>query len=357
LSTRRRILFFADASHIHTRRWVTAMAERGFDCHVATRLPGDIAKATVHVLAPGADALGWFTALPAARRLARQLAPSWIHGHYVTSYGLWAAACAGMAPVVLTAWGSDILVTPREPGLRGQAMAALVRWSLRRACLLTADSQDVLQAMANYAPNAMAHEVLWGVDTERFCLPTHAREDRFEMISMRQWMPNYNVDVVLEALALVRQRRPAARAHLSLLGGGPLAGALREQVKRLGLNDEAVSFLGHSDEDGMVAALQRSHVSITVPSSDATSVAMLESMACGTAVVATDLPANRAWIDAPWRVPARDPQALANALLRLADNRDLCEQLGHTLRERIEQRASRRVHMDRMAALYESINP
>ena len=98
-------------------------------------------------------------------------------------------------------------------------------------------------------------------------------------------------------------------------------------------------------------------MSVTVPSSDATSVAMLESMACGTAVVASDLPANRAWIDAPWRVPARDRQALASALLRLVDNPDLCERLGHTLRERIEQRASRRVHMDRMAALYESIDP
>jgi glycosyltransferase involved in cell wall biosynthesis len=357
LNIGRRILFFADASHIHTRRWVTAMAERGFDCHVATRLPGDIAHATVHVLAPGTDALGWFTALPAARHLARKLAPGWIHGHYVTSYGLWAAACANLAPVVLTAWGSDILVTPREPGIRGQAMATLVRWSLRRARLLTADSQDVLQAMASEAPHAAAHEVLWGVDTERFCLPAHPRDGRFEMISLRQWMPNYNIDVVLEALSLVRQQRPAARAHLSLLGGGPLESALREQAKRLGLNNEALSFVGHCNEDGMVAALQQSQVSISVPTSDATSVAMLESMACGAAVVASDVPANRAWIDALWRVPSRDPQALANALMSLADDRDLCDRLGHTLRERVEQRASRRVHMDRMAELYESISP
>ena len=50
----RRILFFADASHVHTRRWVQAMAERGFQCVVATRLPGEVPGAVEVVpIAPG----------------------------------------------------------------------------------------------------------------------------------------------------------------------------------------------------------------------------------------------------------------------------------------------------------------
>lgn len=352
----RRILFFADASHVHTRRWVQAMAERGFECMVATRLPGEVPGAVEVVpIAPSGDSLGWFRALPAVRALARRIAPQWIHGHYVTSYGLWAAACRGLAPIVLTAWGSDILVTPREAGWRGRLMHGLVGWTLRRADLITADSQDVIAAIRGYGVDAPCHEVLWGVDTLRFCPAAVApARDRFEIVSLRTWEPNYNIDVLLRAVAQLRRERPQTRIGVSLLGGGAMAGALRTLARDLGL-DEVVRFVGRVDDVGMVAALQHADVSVSVPASDATSVAMLESMACGLPVVASDLQANRAWIDASQRVPAGDADALAAALRVLLDDAALRATLGARNRQAVLERASRRVHMDRMAALYESL--
>ncbi len=354
--TRHRILFFADASHVHTRRWVQAMADRGFECFVATRRVGDIAGAAeVIPIVPGDDSLGWFRALPAVRASARRVAPQWIHGHYVTSYGLWAAACRGGAPVVLTAWGSDILVTPREPGWRGRLMHRVVGWSLQRADLITADSRDVIDAIRGYGVTAPCHEVLWGVDTQRFGPPSAPlQHGGFEVISLRQWEPNYNIDVLLRAMARLRRERPGVRVGLTLLGGGSMADALRALSAELGLQ-QTVRFVGRLDEAGMVAALQRADVSVSVPSSDATSVAMLESMACGVAVIASDLPANRAWIDADQLVRAGDDTALAAALRALLDDPQRRRALGARNRQAVIERASRRVHMDRMAALYESL--
>lgn len=357
--SRGRILFFADASHVHTRRWVDAMAERGFECVVATRRPGTISGAVEVVpLAVGDDALGWFRALPAVRALARRLAPHCVHGHYVTSYGLWAAACRGLAPVVLTAWGSDILVTPRERGLRGVLMHALVGWSLRRADLITADAQDVIDEIGRYGGvGAPRHEVLWGVDTQRF-RPAEAPADagRFEIVSLRQWEPNYRIELLLRALAAVRAARPSLRAALTLLGGGSQAAALQALAAGLELG-EAVRFVGRVDDAGMVAALQRADVSVSVPASDATSVAMLESMACGLPVVATDLPANRPWIEPAQRVPVDDLEGLTAALLALADDPAARRALGARNRRAVQDRAARAVHMDRMAALYGSLRP
>lgn len=356
----RRILFFADASHVHTRRWVQAMAERGFECIVATRLPGEVpGAAEVVALRPGSDAIGWFAALPAVRALARRLAPQWIHGHYVTSYGLWAAACRGIAPVVMTAWGSDILVTPRERGWRGRFMHALVGWSLRRADLVTADARDVIEAIRAYGIAAPCHELLWGVDTQRFCPPASVRSDEaeaFEIVSLRQWEANYNIDVLLRAVAQLRREPSRLRVGLTLLGGGREEASLRRLAAELGL-DDAVRFVGRVDDAGMVAALQRADVSVSVPSSDATSVAMLESMSCALAVVASDLPANRAWIDAAQLVPAGDVNALAAALRALRDDPPRRRALGQRNRRAVLERASRRDHMDRMAALYESLRP
>ena len=121
-----RILFFADASSVHTRRWVAAAVERGAEAVVITRQPGEVPGALeVIAIQPGQSKSGWFTALPAVRRAVRELSkrfqPTLVHGHYVTSYGLWATACGLSCPKVLTAWGSDILVTPKQSLLTKEA--------------------------------------------------------------------------------------------------------------------------------------------------------------------------------------------------------------------------------------------
>jgi glycosyltransferase involved in cell wall biosynthesis len=358
----KRILFCADASSVHTQRWVRETAARGFECVVLTRRPALVPGAREVIgIRPGDSAAGWFAALPEVWRTAKRLAPQWVHGHYVTSYGLWAAvagkALGGQVPVVplvQTAWGSDLLVTPRAPGWRGAAMAALVRWSLERAALITADSQDMLAEARRYAPAARCEEVLWGADTERFRPASPAAG--FEIASLRAWEPNYNIDTVLRAFALLREQRPQAQAVLHLLGGGPDEAALKALAAQLQLG-ESVRFLGRVGDASMISMLQRSRVSLSVPGSDATSVSLLESMACGLPVIASDLPANRQWIEptSGLLVPPRDAEALARQLVRLHDEPAFARAQGQRNREVAVRLASRRGQMDRMAVLYESL--
>nr|WP_315197900.1 glycosyltransferase [uncultured Aquabacterium sp.] len=353
-----RILFFADAASVHTRRWVAAVADRGGEAVVITRQPGEVPGAKeVICIAPGADKISWFKALPEVRRVAREVAarfqPTLVHGHYVTSYGMWAAACGLTCPKVLTAWGSDILVTPRESRL----MRLVVAWSLRRADLITADSMDMIDEIARYHPQAPCHQILWGADTDLFTpVAAERRAPGFDVVSLRSWEPNYNIDVIVEAFADFVQQRPQADARLHLLGGGSLQDALEQQVKQLGLVD-VVRFHGRVNDRAMVEAIQRSSVSVSVPTSDATSVSVLESMACGLPIVASDLPANRQWVDERGGciVPVRDAQALSQALQQLHDHPQQVARMGPHNRDRIERDASRRGQMDAMWRLYQKL--
>jgi glycosyltransferase involved in cell wall biosynthesis len=355
----KRILFFADASSVHTQRWVGECAARGFDCVVATRRPAQVPGAgDVIALRPGGDGIGWLRALPQVRRLARLVSPAWVHGHYVTSYGLWAAVGGNAidTPIVQTAWGSDILVTPRTPGWRGTAMRALVGWSLRQASLITADSQDALSEIRSYRPSARCEEVFWGADVERFSPGVPAAG--FEVVSLRNWEPNYNIDVLLHAWArFVGNRAVVGDAVLHLLGGGADEQSLRALARGLGV-ERTVRFTGRVDDFGMVSTLRRARVCVSVPSSDATSVSMLEAMACGLPLVASDLPANRQWIDPSGGllVPARNERALADALSRLHDNPVEAAAMGRRNRQRVSSLASRRSQFDRMADLYHSLH-
>jgi glycosyltransferase involved in cell wall biosynthesis len=351
-----RVLYFADAASVHTRRWVAAAVERGARAVVVTRNPGEVPGADeVITLRPGSDKLSWFAALPDVRRVSRELMqrfqPTLVHGHYVTSYGLWAAACGLKLPKVLTAWGSDILVTPRESRL----MRAVVGWSLHHADLITADSMDMLDEIGRYHPGAPCHQILWGADTDRFVPGEPA--PGFQVLSLRSWESNYNIDVLIKAFARLVQQRPEAQARLCLLGGGPQAAELQALAQQLRVHDQ-VDFVGRVGDQAMVEALQRSRVSVSVPSSDATSVSVLESMACGLPIIASDLPANRQWItpgQGGWLVPARDEAALVQALITAHDQAEVRQSMGQCNRARIERDASRRGQMDAMWRLYQGL--
>src|SRR5207245_10060874 len=105
-----RILFVAEAPSIHTRRWAEYFRDKGVDVHIASFRPYEIRGVTVHILPRfGLGKLGYFFALWALPKLYASLRPDIVHAHYVTSYEF-LAALAGLHPLIVTGWGSDVLL-------------------------------------------------------------------------------------------------------------------------------------------------------------------------------------------------------------------------------------------------------
>jgi glycosyltransferase involved in cell wall biosynthesis len=345
------LCLLGDANSVHLQRWAREMVARGWRVSVVTARPQPIDGVEPCVLSPVRRSLDWLRRVGEARRCVDRLAPDLVHAHYISSYGYLAARCA-RHPLVMTAWGSDLLLTPRHSTL----MRWLTGWTLRRADLITGDSFDLVEAAQAYRPKAPVHRIHWGADTTKFHPAPWAGKPAFEIASLRSWEPNYRIDTLVSAVGLLRQWRPDAPVHLHLLGGGCGEAALREQVRALGLADR-VTFHGRVDDAGMLAVLSRCKVSVSVPASDATSVALLESMACGLAVVASDLPANREWLSGAddLLVPAGDATALARALQTLLQDDARAQQLGAIHLERIARDGQRAAQMDAMDALYRGL--
>lgn len=345
----RHLCLLGDANSVHLRRWAQEMLARGWRVSVVTARPQPIDGVEQCVLPPVRRPRDWLWRAGAARRAVQALAPDLVHAHYVTSYGYLAARC-GRRPLVMTAWGSDLLVTPHtRPWMRW-----LTGWILRRADLITGDSASLVEAARQYRPQAPVHEIHWGVDRTRFAPAPWEGKDGVQIVSLRAWEPNYQIGALVEAFALLRQHLPGAPLQLHLLGGGSLEAALRAQVQKLGLA-QCVHFHGRLDDAGMAAVLARCKISVTVPASDATSVAMLESMACGLAVVASDLDANRQWITPALLVPAGDAQALADVLQQLAQDDARMRQAGEQNAERIALDGDRKAQMDQIDRLYRQL--
>ena len=336
------LCLLGDANSVHVQRWAREMRARGWRVSLVTARPEPIEGVEQVVLRPVHRSRDWLARAGEARRALERLAPDLVHAHYVTSYG-YLAARAGRQPLVMTAWGSDLLVTPR----RSAPLRWLTAWSLRRAALVTGDSPDLLAVSRQLAPGVPTLLVHWGVERSRFAPVPWQGKPAAEAVSLRSWEANYRIDAIVRAFAQVRARRPDARLHL--LGGGSQEGLLRKLVAELALQD-SVQFHGRLDDAGMAAVLAAAKLSISVPESDATSVSVLESMACGLAVLASDLPANRDWLAPDALVPAGDSDALAACWLALLQDDARAAVLGARNAERIVQDGDRRVQMDAMDA-------
>ncbi|HEX6810222.1 MAG TPA: glycosyltransferase family 4 protein [Planctomycetota bacterium] len=149
--------------------------------------------------------------------------------------------------------------------------------------------------------------------------------------------------------------RLAPRPRVQLVGGGVLAGALRAEAASLGLAD-AVDFAGPvADTTSTYAGF-----SIFVLSSrtEQMPIALLEAMACGLPVVATDVGDVRTILPPEQQefvVPARDPAAMAAALQRQLQDAPLRARLGALNRRQVEQHYEASSCLDRFVRVYESL--
>jgi len=122
---------------------------------------------------------------------------------------------------------------------------------------------------------------------------------------------------------------------------------------------EAVQYVGDLPDDYAIADLYRlADVAVSVPSSDGTPLSVLESLACGTPVVLSDLPALREWVQGQQEglfAPVGDVQAVGTAIVRLVVDNTLRRELRTNGLALIRQRADSRVWMARAEEMYRGL--
>jgi glycosyltransferase involved in cell wall biosynthesis len=141
----------------------------------------------------------------------------------------------------------------------------------------------------------------------------------------------------LQAFALVRKRLPQAVMVVVGDGYGEKPRLLKAQATELDLT-QSVFWLGaRPDAIDIIADLD---VLVSASLWEGLPTVILEAMALGTPVVATDIPGTNELIlheQTGLLVPPRNPPALAQAMERLINDRNLAQQLVVAARERVAQ--------------------
>jgi glycosyltransferase involved in cell wall biosynthesis len=166
---------------------------------------------------------------------------------------------------------------------------------------------------------------------------------------MARMFPVKNHAAFLQAAALINQVMPDTR--FALLGDGPLRSHLEDMSRELGLGSR-VTFWG--EQQGVSTYISAFDIAVLTSDTEGCSNALLEAMALGKPVVATDVGGNREVVnhgETGFLVPRGNPEALAEAIIALLRDPDTAVAMGQRAKEMIISRFS----LESMVRQYESL--
>ncbi|MNI20298.1 putative glycosyltransferase EpsD [compost metagenome] len=210
-------------------------------------------------------------------------------------------------------------------------------------CLITINEEDYMLAV-NHRLKAKKIEHVHGVgvNTERF-QPVdeyHKREarisfgyepDDFMMFYAAEFNKNKNQQLLIQALALLKEEVP--KAKLLLAGSGPLFESCQELAGQLGVSKH-VHFLGHRNDIDKILPL--CDIAVASSTREGLPVNIMEAMACGLPVIASDNRGHRELVRNDlngWIIAPDDTIAMSKKMEILSEQQELKRLFGRMGRE------------------------
>lgn len=360
-----KICFVANAESIHTVRWINYFINKGHEVHLISHKGRDIdgvifhklitfgnAKITTEKIRP-VDLLSFAVRAIQTRRIIRKIKPEIVHAHNVILSGFY-ASISNFHPIVITAWGTDVLIAPKKSFL----LKKIAKYVLKNADIITCDGLNTKDAMIELkAYTEKINIIYFGIDTKK----NHSsqRDEKLReklninnspaLISIRSFNPVYNIETLIRAIPFVLTEIPDAKFIIA--GTGPGENNLKELVTSLQIEKNTI-FTGSLAADDIPKYLASSDLYVSTSLSDSGLAASTgEAMACGLPVIVTDVGGNREWIrnsENGFIIPVKDSKILAEKIICLFKDKSLMKKFGIISRKIIEERQDYYKEMEKM---------
>lgn len=225
----------------------------------------------------------------------------------------------------------------------------------RQASILLTANERTRRALPRSASKHVVQLVENGVDLGLFGQRRRTPRDdgRCRFVFMGRLVDWKRVDLLLEACTQLR----AQDMELHVLGDGPLRAPLEAQARSLGL-DGRVVFHGMLPQERCSELLTQSDALVLPSLRECGGAVVLEAMACGLPVVATNWGGPADYLDAQSGIlvePSSQTEfvaGLADAMRRLCESPELRARLGDAGRRRVASEFDWERKIDRMLEIY-----
>lgn len=362
-----RILYIGDARSVHTRRWVNFFADHAYEVFLFSsfEIVEDFSKNLKFFIFPkkntGNELLSFiynaFSELIRIKTLINEIRPDLIHIHYINSDAFLATIVAD-CPVIVTPWGSDILIAPKNSRLKKW----LAQFVLKQASLITCDAYHITEPLValGTAPEKIKL-VFFGTDTEKFqphdknvkIMDSLDARDKKIIISVRSLSIIYSIDTLIRAIPIVIGLFP--NSVFIIAGSGSEEQNLKNLAKDLGVLRN-IRFIGQIRPDDLPQYLTSSDIYVSTSTSDAgLSASTAEAMACGLPVIITEFGDNPIWVKDGkngFLIPVKNSNILAEKIIYLLSHENERFAMGQANRDLILKKNNFYKEMDKMGNIY-----
>lgn len=299
---------------------------------------------------------------PRLFRLFRALRPAIVHSRNLAALEVLVPAWAAGVPVRIHGEHGRDVGDLDGSNVRYQRVRRLYRPVVHHYVALSRDLSEYLKRQV-HVPAARVTQLYNGVDADRFhpapgpasAIPgcPFARPGHWLVGTVGRMQTVKDQPTLARAFVLALQAQPALRARLRLVmvGDGPLRAESQQILNDAGCAD--LAWLPGERSD--VPEVMRGLDCFVLPSlAEGISNTILEAMASGLPVIATDVGGNADLVDHGVTgeiVPKADPQRMAESLLRLAGAPQHAAEMGQAARHIAEAKFS----LQSMVAAYRSL--
>lgn len=219
------------------------------------------------------------------RRAILDYQPDIIHVHQANAFAFFTILAAKKLriPIVITLWGSDVLIMPK----RNFLLRKMFQYIIEKSDALTADAVILATEAKRYTEKDISIEIAnYGID---FIDVDLTKEN--VIYSNRLHKPLYRIDKIISDFILWKR---SEEWKLIVGAVGVETDHLKQTVREHDKNN--IEFCGWLEKKDNLVNYAKSKVYVSIPESDGTAISLLEAMYYKCFPIVSDLPANREWI-------------------------------------------------------------
>jgi L-malate glycosyltransferase len=237
-------------------------------------------------------------------------------------------------PYIVSLRGSDVpFYSKKYEKLDKYIFQHLSKLIWKRAKCVVANSEG-LRDLAYETYNKKDIGVIYnGVDTDMF--KPKEKDDEFTIVSTSRLTERKGLNYLIEAFGEFQNGKENVR--LIFYGDGDQREELEDMVEELDIKDK-VEFKGEASREDISKNISKCHLFVLPSKNEGMSNSLLEAMASGLAIIATDVGGTKELVDSKngFVVKKEDSREIKEGLERLYNDRELLIRMGKESRRKAE---------------------